>query len=45
MDEVQQDILLEDCNEACISSGEVTTGEDLYAMLFKISFHKTRRNT
>ena len=34
MDEVQQDILREDCNEACISSGgEVTyTGEDLYAM-------------
>ncbi len=34
MDSVQQDILLEDCNEACMSSGgEVTyTGEDLYAM-------------
>ena len=34
MDSVQQDILVEDCNEACMSSGgEVTyTGEDLYAM-------------
>ena len=33
MDEVQQDILREDCNEACISSGgEVTyTGEDASA--------------